>query len=159
MTTGSSSGGEGINITVTGAHRLEGLAKRLKEAGDRGLKLELTRSLRLAARPLTEAARQGALDTLPHKHGLASEVAGGRFAVQIRTSGKTVGVRFVANSHHDVRAMNRGILRHPVWGHRDRWVTQRIRPHWFDVPVERAAQQVRPLLLEAMDRVAKQITE
>lgn len=150
---------EGVSITIVGAHRLDELAKNLKEAGgSRGLKLELNRALRRASLPLTRAARAGARDTLPRKGGLAAEVAGGRFSVQIRTTGKQVGLRFVAKSQHDIAAMDRGRLRHPVFGHRDRWVTQRIRPHWFDVPVERAAEHVRPLLLEAMDKVAKQIT-
>ena len=158
MGNANASGGDGIELVVTGGDRVAEVALRLREAGNGGLRRELARAMRAGARPLVAVARDEARETLPRRGGLADQVAAGRFSVSVRTSARGAGVRIIGQSPFDLSAMNRGRLRHPVFGNRSRWVTQSIRPHWFDGErMQSAAQAIRPALLRAVDDVARQV--
>jgi hypothetical protein len=148
-----------FSLEVTGADKLARLSKALREAGDKDLKSELGKGLRRAVRPMRETFKAGALGFLPFRGGLAEEIADGmRFRTKIRTSGKSVGVRVVASlPGHDLNAMNRGRLRHPVYGNRRNWVNQQIRPAWWDDSGLVAAPAVRVELVKAIDEVAAKL--
>jgi len=46
------------------------------------------------------------------------------------------------------RALNNGVWRHPVFGDRERWVTQRVAPGaWFDDPARRDGPRARDRIL------------
>lgn len=146
------------DLRVTGAEELAQVTARLKAAGEGELRKELLRGLRNAAKPMVTAARESARDTLPHRGGLNEVVAGSRFAVRTRTSGRNPGVRVVALSSHNLRLMDRGVVRHPVFGNRDVWRTTRVRPGWFSGRLEREAPEIRQQLVRVMDGVAERIT-
>jgi len=154
----NASGGDGLELVVTGGERVAEVAARLKAAGNGGLRRQLAREMRVGARPLVAVARAEARDSLPRRGGLAETVAGGRFAISVRTTAAAAAVSVVGKSRFDLRAMNRGRLRHPVYGDRSRWVSQSITPHWFDgPPMQEAAQRLRPVLLKAIDDVAREV--
>jgi hypothetical protein len=148
-----------FSLKVTGADKLERLSKALRDAGDKDLKRELGKGLRRAVRPMRETFKAGALGFLPFRGGLAEDVAPGmRFRTKIRTGGKSVGVRIVASlPGHDLNAMNRGRLRHPVRGNRRIWVNQQIRANWWDDSGLVAAPPVRVELVKAIDEVAAKL--
>jgi len=148
-----------FSLKVTGADKLERLSKALREADAKDLKKELGKGLRRAVKPMRDTFKAGALGFLPFRGGLAEEVADGmRFKTKIRTGGKSVGVRIVASlPGHDLSAMNRGRLRHPVYGNRRNWVNQQIRPNWWDDSGLVAAPAVRAELVKAIDEVAAKL--
>ena len=140
-------------IEVRGAEQLKVLAKRLKDAGDKELKKELSQGIRQAMEPVKSAVRQSALDTLPQRGGLARRVA----KTQLRTARSARGIRLVGKSSDSIRRMNAGTVRHPVFGNRDVWVDQKIPSGWWDRPTQASAARVRLELLKTMDRIAKKI--
>jgi len=144
-------------IEVRGADQLGDLSRRLKAAGDKGMQRELYAAINRATKPMKEAVKRSAATELPRRGGLAETVAGGKFRTQRRTSKKASGVRIVATGKLDIRGMDRGRLRHPVFGNRSVWVTQQIAAGWWTRPLEHAAPAVRVDLEKAMDVIAKKI--
>ena len=53
----------------------------------------------------------------------------------------------------DLRALNAGRLRHPLYGNRSHWYPQRIAPGFVDKAIERGTRDVREEMLRALDRV------
>lgn len=142
-----------MDLRVTGAESLAHLARDLKAVGEKDLRRELFRGIQRAAKPLKAAARQAALDELPAAGGLAERVAGSKFSVRTR-AGRDPSVRVVGAGDLDLRSLNRGRLRHPVYGHRSRWVDQAVPPGWFDNAMERTADgAVRDEVLHAIEVV------
>jgi hypothetical protein len=147
-----------VDIRVVGADKLARLSRALKDAGDKDLRRELGAGLRRAARPMRETFKAGALGFLPHRGGLAEEVAVGmRFTTKVGT-GANPSVRITASlPGHDLPAINRGRLRKPVFGNRKVWVTQQIRPGFWTDSGYVAAPAVRVELVKAIDAVAAKL--
>lgn len=133
------------------------LSKALKGAGRGDLRKELNKGLRDAAKPLIADARK-ATDRLPQKGGLADLVRKSPIRVQVRTGNQTAGVRIVvADSRSGARGADRGVIRHPVWGDKERFVAQPVEPGWFTEPMSNGAPKVRPELEAAQRRIVAQI--
>lgn len=113
--------------------------------------------------PLRGEARAYAGQILPSRGGLAAEVA--RQPMPVSYSGsKRRGVRVRIDVRPgrgkggvaDPGAINRGRLRHPVFGDRESWVTQAVPAGWFSVPMAKGAPRVEAAIVEALRReVAK----
>lgn len=145
-------------IIVRGAEDFLKLSKALKAAGRTELRRELNKRMRRAARPLIPLARDEARRVLPHAGGLAEQVAHAPMRVQVRTGTQTAGVRIVVGRDRSgARAANQGVIRHPVFGNRERWVDQAVPPHWFDGAMARNAPHVRPEILRAVESVMQEI--
>lgn len=140
-------------IEVQGAEQLAHLSKRLKEAADKGLQRELSKALRDATAPVKGAARESALATLPRHGGLNVRVANSKFSTRRRPD----GLRVSAQNAYALKQLDEGVSRHPVFGHRDRWVVERVNPGWWSKPVERLAPEARAEIIKAMDRIAAKI--
>lgn len=145
------------DISVSGANQLAAVTKRLKQAGANEVRKDMLRGLRVGAKPLVAVARQSAVENLPRAGGLDQVVAASKFAVRTRTSGRNPGVRVVALSGHNIAAMDRGRLRHPTYGHRDRWVTQKIKPGWWTDALTARAPEVRTALVAVLAETARRI--
>lgn len=146
-----------IDVRVTGADNLAVLAKRLKEIGDNDLRKEMLAGIRRAAKPMTQAAKERAESDLPKAGGLNEVVAKSKFSTRTRTAGRTPGVRVVASNPHDVQSIDRGRLRHPVFGNREVWVTQKITPGWFTDAMNSHADEVRREMLRVLNTVARKL--
>lgn len=148
------------DIEVHGAEQFLRLSKALKHAGRFELRKELTSAMKQAARPLIADSRAEARRRLPKRGGLAARVAKTPQRVQVRTGASTAGVRIVVGSKGAAaRDTNKGTVRHPVFGNRKVWVTQRVRPGWFEDPMQAGAAVVRRQLSDAVERVADQVVK
>lgn len=150
-------GGDG-DIVIVGADQLAAVTKRLKAAGEqgKGLRKELLKRIRLAAKPLVQDVRNSAMDTLPAKGGLNRRIRTG-IGVRTRAAGKSVGVRIVAKNRYAIKQMDKGRLRHPVFGNREVWVQQSVPPGWFTKPVEAGADDARKGAVEAINYIARKV--
>lgn len=153
------------DFEVTGADQFLALSKALKAAGRSGMRAELNRAMRDAAKPLIEKTRAAALADLPTRGGLAAQVAREPQRVQTRT-GRDPGVRLVVTRRRGgAAAANRGMIRHPVFadGSKTRqqwaWVDQPVRPGWFDKTITNEAPAIRRDLEQALETVARRIVE
>jgi len=147
-----------ITVTTRGTEKLGRLAAAIRQAGDRDLQKELAKGLRRAIRPMQKEFRRGALGFLPYRGGLAEEVSASmRFSSKV-SLGRNPSVRIIASlPGHDLAAMERGRLRHPVHGNRKNWVRQNIRPNWFSDTGTLAAQDAYDELEKAMDELARKL--
>lgn len=147
-----------VDVTVQGADDLARLSRRLKEAGDKDLNRELRKGIQRATKPLKEAAKRSARERLPKRGGLNEWVAKSKFSVRTSSSQRSARVRLVASrGKTDERAINRGRLRHPVFGNRKVWVTQDVTPGWFTKPMVEGLAPVQREVLKVMDDITKKV--
>lgn len=145
------------DFEVRGADQFLALSKALKHAGRTELRKELNKRMRDGAKPLIPKARAEALSRLPQRGGLAKQISKEPARVQTRT-GKDPGVRIVVGKKRGgARAANRGWIRHPVFGNREKWVDQKVTPGWFDEPMQASAPDIRQALQQAIEEVADKI--
>lgn len=144
------------SLRIEGAEQLERVARELKDLGDKDLRKELFRGFNRATKPLKAAVRASAEVRLPKRGGLNRFVASSRLSTRTRATGKNVGVRIVAaKGDSDVEAIDRGRLRHPVFGNRKVWVTQQVTPGWFTAPLVAGERIVQYELLKVLDDVER----
>lgn len=148
---------------------LQELARRLRKLEDgKELRRDLVRNLREAVKPAADEAK-AAIRGAPvsgARHageGLRAAIARG-VSVQVRTSGRTVGVRVRARKItvrgfvNAPKRWNRAKgWRHPVMGDRNNWVHQVGRPGWFDDPMRRRKPEYKRAAIKAMDETARKI--
>lgn len=137
---------------------LSRIAAALREVGDRGLRLELSRGLRSTAKPLTAAVRDAALRQLPHGGGLNQQVASQRVTVSVLLSARTTAVRLKTTAP-DTAQTDSGYVRHPVYGNRGKWVTQSIpqATGWWSKTLAESAPVVTAALVAVMRDISARI--
>lgn len=158
---------------VVRAEDLTRLARDLKgQADGRELTKRLRKELRVAAQPLVPAIR-ASIAAIPSK---GHPARGGRpslrvlmarsVTVQVKT-GKWAAVRVFMNPKRMPNGTKslpgyfegitgKGVLRHPVFGHRDRWASQLPRPY-FSQGTQGAENDARAAAQRVMDDVASHI--
>ena len=152
-----------LNIELTGGKQLYELGRRLKTA-PRRVQDASRRELRRAVEPLQDAIRAEVEPTMPkgYEPVLLSSL---KFKVQINaryfssvTLTTTAGGKA---KKREIRALDKGLLRHPVYGrfrvsHRTRsfipnpWVAQKVRPGFWSRPVREAAPRIRRELVRVI---------
>lgn len=145
------------DFEIRGAEKFEKVAKALK-SGDKELRKELYAGLNRATKPMRAAAKKSAGDNLPRAGGLNKRVARARLSTRRRT-GKNAGISIVAKGMDQLALMDRGYVRHPVYGDRGRWVTQPIPDSegWFTKPMEDGKPQAQREIVKSLDDVAKKL--
>ncbi len=159
------------DFRVEGADALLQLGKRLKAAGGAPVMKELRKALQAGAKPITPATRKEALRRLPSTGGstkrakkdpLNKRVAKAPQRVTARVGNTTASVRVtVAGKKSGAYGANVGKVRHPVFarkGQPRKWVSQDVRPGWFDDPAEREAPKAQDEIVDVMTEFAKRLT-
>ena len=141
-------------IRVEGWQKFVAVARLLRSVDDKALVKEFYAGINRSTKPLIPAVRKSALSTLPSSGGLAKRIAGSSITTQRRMSGRTAGVRLVATNGYDIGSINRGRVRHLVFGHKP-WKNQAVRPNFWDRPMEDGAPAVEQALLRVMDEVSR----
>lgn len=144
-----------MEIELRGAEQLVALAKRLKKA-PKELRSELYVGINRAAKPLKNEVKASARTRLPKKGGLAKRVAGTKIATKRRVAGNAAGVRLIGTSGYDIGSINRGRVRHLVYGHKP-WVNQTVAPGFWSDPLKAGSSKVQQEIQDVMDKVAKEL--
>jgi hypothetical protein len=145
-----------MDVEVHGADAFLALSKHLKAIGETELRKELHRGLRQAAKPIIQAQKEAAARDLPQRGGLAKRVARSRITASVKT-GRDPGVSIKTRR----TSTDTGRLRHPVFGNRERWVTQTVDKGWFsETPYEagRVAdvrREIERVLVDVAQEVAR----
>lgn len=147
-----------ISVTVPPHEllKLERLGDVLRDIGAKDLQKELAAGLRKAAVPIRRELKRSALGNLPYRGGLADEVvAGMKFRTRVSV-GKNPSLRIVASlPGHDLRSMNRGRIRHPVYGNRKVWANTDTKAGWWEDGGTLGGQDALEFISQAIDTVAK----
>lgn len=125
------------------------------------LRADVGKRMRGALSPLKREI-PAAASRLPHAGGYAAVLAKAtKVEIRITSAGSVKGSIKVSaagkKEGRDVPAVNRGILRHPVFGDRSHWVRQAVKPRFVDDPVEKAADRVAEAVRDARDDIADHI--
>lgn len=147
-----------VSFSVTGANRAHVLGKRLKAIGEKELNAELRKGVNRGARQIPRAVKAGVGEFMPSGYAPVLRAAL-RFKTKNQAAGLTIQAMAKGNPRdRKVTALNKGTLRHPVFGNREKWVAQSIRPGFFDQPAEQQRAAVRAELERVLDDIAKKIT-
>ncbi|MCB0913442.1 MAG: hypothetical protein KDB60_17695 [Propionibacteriaceae bacterium] len=132
-------------------------AAKLKQA-PKEIQREIRAELRKVSRELGQEVLQAGAEPMPQRGGLADWIlARGRVGVSI------TGIRMelalgVPKKSVIAQLNNRGYVRHPVFGHRDRWENNPVPGGtWTDDFLKRGpevAERVAPAIERAMRRLA-----
>jgi hypothetical protein len=150
-----------VDIRITGTSELARVQHRLKLVGDTGLGKQMGKQLRAAVAEFAPAARKEALAAMPSGYGptLSRSL---NFRLRVRDTAYTSDVRIRVTGKgrkelRDVPRLNRGRLRHPLFGNRNRWYDQRVRPGFVDRPADRLLPDAAKRMQAVIDYVADQI--
>lgn len=138
------------DIEIQGVEKLTRLSRALKEAGDKDLRRELSRSIQRATKPMKAAVASAVLDQMPSRNGLNRRLAKRKLSTRAR-AGRDPGVRIVGK---DLGQLERGVVRHPVFGNKRVWVNQKVRSGVISGALERSAPTAREEIERAVDRIA-----
>ena len=149
-----------LDIQITGAVELRYVAGLLRKAGLKDLEKERRKAQRDAVKPLQREIRTEAAATLPGEYArlMARAI---RVTVQFGGSAVLTGRVYARGKREmrDVRAVNNGVLRHPVFGNRSRWAAQAVRPGFVTRAVDRTWDRVYRASDEAhrkyLERIAR----
>jgi hypothetical protein len=128
-----------VAVNIEGADKLALVGKAVRLMGsDRTVIKNLTKRIKSLGTPVKAELKASALASLPHRGGLNLWVASSRVVVSVRRGASTAGVDISegrnskTGKRSDLRALNKGKLRHPVHGNRRKWTLQSIEPGFFD---------------------------
>ena len=148
-------------LRVEGADKFGKLAKALKETSDKELRKELYAGLNRSVKPLTEAVKKGTTSYFPRRY--AFELAKYLRVRARRRAGKNPAIFLVGKAktkqgkERDLASLNRGRLRHPLFGNRRYWYDQSIPANWWDEPLLEDADQVREDIVNVLDEIGKRL--
>lgn len=154
-------------VEVRGKEQLSKLAAVLTEhAEGKTIRRRLSKAIRDQASEITDDQRKAVAKEMPKRGGLAATLeAQGRYSVRTSLSARSTGVTIVDSwKGHDMKAIDSGDIRHPVYARADRtrkqwtWVAQLV-------PAGTMSRQIGPrrrLLLAAaisreIDKLAAEI--
>ena len=146
-----------VDVRIIGSEQLEDIGRRLKEAGDKNLRRELLRGMNRATKPAKQAVKEAALRELPARGGLNRVIASARVSTRTRAGGRNPAVFLTGTkSGHDLRSINRGRLRHPVFGN-DWWVSQTIPAGWWSRTLTEQGPEIRREVVNVLDDMARRL--
>lgn len=148
-------------VRVEGAEKFARLAQALRQIGDKDLRRELYAGINRAVQPLTESVRHATRRYLPDRY--ADELSKTLRVRARRRTGRDPGVSLAGTAKtargkdRNLRALNRGQLRHPLYGNRERWSTQQVSTGWWDEPLSDGADEVRQELVNVLDDIGRKL--
>lgn len=134
-----------VEVHFENLRQFSAVAEALGDAG-KDLKKELRKGLNKAVKPLGVKAKQNIPRYVPSGYAPVLQRAF-RASTSVRLSGNPkvtlTGQAKGKRKKREVRAIDAGILRHPVFGNRDAWVAQKIRKGFWSDPVREAGPAVK----------------
>jgi len=157
-----------MRVRVTGTRQLSRVSRVLSEKGNsKALKRRMTKAFRKAADPITRDQVKNLAEKLPHRGGAAATI-GGETRTAVRTNWNAATVT-IGDSWpgHDVKAIDKGILRHPTFQHftpaglvgagRGEWFVTAVQPFLLTDPFLEHRDTVRVELAKEMNALAEEI--
>ena len=127
---------------------------KLKGA-EKSVARNLRKRLREAGKPLAEGLVQDGPEGLPSGGGLADWLRQSKGTVSMTQS--RLEIKLSRGGRHDLNAINRGQLRHPLYGNRRVWVVQSVASGTYDKAFEKHAGQALPEVERVLDDIMREI--
>ena len=115
------------DVELRGADDVDALVRRIRTHADaKELRKELYAGLNRVTKGVREDMKASIGPSLPSRGGLAALVMAKASLTSTASTGRNAGVRIRARRRDggDLKRLNEGRLRHPVFGNREAWVQQ-----------------------------------
>lgn len=152
----------GFDVQMSGGAELYRLRTQLRKMGDTGLGKQIDRGMKRAVKPLGPEIVAEVPKAMPSGYApLLSKSM--RFRLSSRTKRQSTTLTYKVfgdgkKERRDVPVLNRGRLRHPVFGKRRKaWVDQKVRSGFVDRPVDRLQPEMRREMQAVLKYVADQL--
>lgn len=153
-------------VHIGGSEKIRLVAKALRHLGtDRTILNEAAKNIRKAAPSIRDAIRASAKSNLPKRGGLNVWVSKASIRVRVLRTGRRAGISLVVgrNSAHgrtDIKRIDAGVTRHPLWGNRKHWYAQSVTPGFATNVIRTGgADQLRAASEAALDTAIKQVLD
>lgn len=152
----------GVDVDVRGQEGIALVGRAVRRLGsDRRIVNNMAREIRAAGPPIRAEIRRSALATLPKRGGLNRWVAASRVTVRVRRGASSAGVTVVggrnsSRGRSDLKRIDAGRVRAPLWGDRRYWHLQSVRPGFFRVSDE-GVTAFRDAVVRAVDQAAAEV--
>lgn len=149
------------DLRIEGSEKLGALSDALRRYGTVELEKELFQGITRAVEPLVKAVKESLKDYLPDRY--AEAVATSLVERAVRLAGSNPGVRLTASAQtgrgkqRDLISLNKGKLRHPLYGDRDWWYDQEVKKGFWDEPLLDESDAVREELVKVLDGIAREL--
>ena len=136
------------------------LQRKLKDV-DKKVARAIRKRLRAAAGPVGRAVLEYGVERMPRRGGLQSYLKGSTISASMRSTGMDLWLGSKKKSQ--ISLLNRGMLRHPVWGRGDRtrkqwgWSTQDVPDEAFSDALKHLPADVQRNLEMVMYNVMKEL--
>lgn len=162
-----------LDFQVDGGAQLRKVAAQIRATGDKGLGRELAKALAAALEPVKTAIEASAEKTMPSGYK-ATLTASLRHRRTQRTSARQASVRLTTfadgqKERRDLPRLNKGELRHPVFGRYRRlkngqlrkrpWSKTRIESGFHDRAVKDAGPEAEKRVLAVLDDFADRLAK
>ena len=154
-----------IELRIKGGEKLRSTAKLLKGKANKDLRNELQRELRRSAKEFGKVVPAEVHHFMPS--GYAPTLRQNlRVVGKVNVSALRAGVSLQATSKaskhskerkSEIAKLEKGMLRHPVYGNRSVWVNQTVKPGFFSKPIIKNADIFYADLVRAVENVAAKI--
>lgn len=149
------------SLRILGEESLSALAHAMRE-GEKDTKRRLRKAIRDVAKPLGQETIAAGAAAMPHRGGLSARVAAAKPGISnlLGSANPRVAIRLTNKQRDSLKAMDQGLLRHPVFardGRKRAWVSQHVPADAFSDAFQAGAPRVRAAALEAATEVLNQI--
>lgn len=152
-----------LSVDISGQAELRKLASNIRDSGNKGLGREFAKALERVVDPIKQAISDEAAETMPsgYKDVLTRSLKHRRTT---RSSAREATVRLATHGdgkveRRDLPTLNKGRLRHPLFGRRRTWYVTGIRPGFHDRAVEKAGPEAEKALLQVVDDYTARLTK
>lgn len=130
-------------------------AAKLKQS-DKKVAAAIRKQVRDAGKPLIDGVIADGPEGLPKRGGLGEWLRQSKGSLSMTQTRMTIKLQ--RGGSHDLAAINRGRLRHPVHGNRRLWVNQSVATGTYDAAIDRHSRtsldQIEQALGDAMEELA-----
>ena len=141
-----------MGIEVVGAENFTKLAAELAKLAA-SMETQLQTAVERAVQPLRQDIPSSARATLPRRGGLNQRIAAS--SISIRRGRGSLSV--ITSNGYQIQNIDRGQVRHPVYGNRGRWVSQTVSPNWWTKPITKAMPKIRRDVDRELQRILDQV--
>jgi hypothetical protein len=152
-----------LDVQIIGSGDLKSLARQIIAASDEGLGRQMGAALKRASAPVQRSIREE-YGELPSRGGYSALFGKSlRFRTGLRAGGRTASFRLTTfadgtRERRDIRTLERGELRHPIYGRRRaRWGVTRVRGNFHQRGTDKAVDEGQREIIKVLDEFAAKL--
>lgn len=150
-----------MDFEVRGADDVDALVRRIRTHADaKALRRELYAGLNRVTKGVRADMKANIGPSLPSRGGLAALVMAKVSLTTQAASGRNAGVRIRArHGDYDLKRLNQGRLRHPVFGNRGVWVqqTEGVDPGFLDEAFDKNKPEIARGVRRVLEEIARKV--